>query len=240
MEETPASYPPGPPTFDPPGTPPPSVPPAAVIPWEEPGRPWLSGAIETVKLLVASPRAAYERVPVRADVLRPVLFALLLGWIGLLFSAMWELTLGDMMRNMMPQGGQPSPPRLVYVIMMLFGPVIAAVGLLVSSALVHVGLMLVGGAKNGFVATLRAISYAQAANVAMVLPFCGSLVAWVGLVVLQVVGVSVLHRISFGKAVLGVLIPLVACCACVATLFAAFGAAILAGMGGLPGMNGTP
>jgi len=240
MEETPASYPPGPPTFDPPGAPPPAAPPAAVIPWEEPGRSWLSAAIETVKLLIASPRAAYERVPVRADVLRPVLFALLLGWIGLLFSAMWELTVGDMIRNMMPQSGQPSPPRLVYVIMMMFGPVVVAVGLLVSSALIHLGLMLVGGAKNGFVATLRAISYAQAANIAMVLPFCGSLIASVGLIVLQVIGISVLHRIPIGKAIVAVLIPLVACCACFATIFGIFGAAILAGMGGLPGMDGTP
>ena len=239
MEETPASYPPGPPSFDPPGAPPPAVPPAAVIPWEEPGRPWLSGAIETVKLLISSPRGAYERVPVRADVLRPVLFALLLGWIGLLFSSMWELTLGDMMRNMMPQSGQPSPPRAIYLVMMMFGPVVVAVGLLVSSALIHVALMLVGGAKNGFVATLRAISYAQAANVAMVLPFCGSLLASVGIIVLQIIGVSVLHRISIGKAIVGVLIPLVACCACVATIFAIFGAAIIAGMGGLPGMS-TP
>jgi len=173
-------------------------------------------------------------------VLRPVLFALLLGWIGLLFSAMWELTVGDMIRNMMPQSGQPSPPRLVYVIMMMFGPVVVAVGLLVSSALIHLGLMLVGGAKNGFVATLRAISYAQAANIAMVLPFCGSLIASVGLIVLQVIGISVLHRIPIGKAIVAVLIPLVACCACFATIFGIFGAAILAGMGGLPGMDGTP
>lgn len=238
MEETPASYPPPP---DPPGAPPPGAPPAAVIPWEEPGRPWPSGAVETVRLLITSPRAAYERVPVRADVLRPVLFALLLGWIGLFFSSMWELTFGDAMRNMLPQPSGPTgPPRMLYLVTMLFGPVVVAVGVLVSAALIHIGLMLVGGARSGFVATLRAVSYAQAANLGMVLPFCGGLLAWVGLIVLEVIGVSVLHRIPIGKAVLGVLIPMIACCVCAVTLVAVFGAALMAAFGGMAGLGVTP
>jgi hypothetical protein len=237
MEETPAAFPPGPPPIEPPSSPPPEV-----IPWEQPGRPWAGALIETVRLLVTSPRAAYERVPVRGDVLRPILFALILGWFGLVLSSMWELTLGNAMRGIMPRppGDAATPPRVLYFAMMLLGPLVAACVLLLSSALMHVALLLVGGARNGFVATLRAASYAQAANVGMILPFCGGLLATVGLVVLEVIGLSVLHRISLGKAILGVLLPAVACCACVATLAAMFGAALMAAFGGMAGLGATP
>ena len=228
MEETPYAMPPGPPPVVPPSP--------GVIPWEDPGRTWPGALVDTVRQLVTEPRRAYERVPVSGDVLRPVLFALALGWLGLVFTAMWELTLGSAMRGMMPGAGGSDfdgPKRLVYLAMIPLGPLYVAVGLLLGSAILQVSLLLVGGAKNGYVATLRAVCYAQAASVAVVLPFCGGLLAAVGYLVLEVIGLSVLHRISAGKALVAVLIPSVLCCACILSCFALFGAALFGGAAGM-------
>ena len=226
MEETPVDPLAGPPPVEPP--------PPAIIPWEDPSRPWPGALVDTARLMIVSPRPAFERVPPRGDVLRPVIYALLLGWVGLIFTAVWELTLGSAIRQMMPAGamaGQdPAAARMLYVLMIPLGPLYVAVGLLLSSAILHIALLLVGGAKNGYVATLRAVCYTQTANVALVLPFCGSLLGFVGILVLEVIGLSVLHRIPTGKAILAVLIPIVLCCVCVTIIFGVFGAALMAGM----------
>ena len=225
MEETPV---------DPLAGPPPVEPPPAIIPWEDPSRPWPAALVETLRLMIVSPRQAFERVPPRGDVLRPVIYALLLGWLGLFFTSVWELTLGSAIRQMMPAGamaGQdPAAARMIYLLMIPLGPLYVALGLLLSSAILHVSLLLVGGAKNGYVATLRALCYTQSASVALVLPFCGSLLGFVGVLVLEVIGLSVLHRIPTGKAILAVLIPMAVCCACLAIIFGMFGAALMAGM----------
>ena len=233
---TPPGPPPGPPPFEPP--PPPSAPPPAVIPWEDPARAWPGALVETVRLLLSQPRRTFERVPVHGDVLRPVLFALALGWFGLVLGALWEMTVGDAMRKMMPATpGNPyaglGPPRAFFLALIPLGPIFVAVGLIINAALVHVGLLLVGGARNGFVATLRAISYSYAPNVGYVLPLCGGFLVSVGLIILMVIGLSTLHRITIGKAIIGLLIPLVVCCGCGIVGAVMFGAAIMSGMKGM-------
>lgn len=234
----PPTDPPVPPL--PPGGPPPGEPPAPpapdVIPWEDPSRPWTAALGETIRLLVGRPRAAFERVPVSGDVLRPVLFAILLGSIGLFFSGMWELTVNQAVRGMFPAtawGQSPEASRASALVSMLFGPLLCAVGLLAWTVLTHGALMLVGGARNGLAATLRALAYAQVASLALILPFCGGMFAMVWSIVLDVIGISALHRISTGKAVVAVFLPLLLCCGCAAAVFALFSAAIVAGLQGM-------
>jgi hypothetical protein len=206
-----------------------------VIPWENAERPWPTALMETIALLVTEPRQAFERVPPRGDVLRPVLFAILLGSVGVFFAGVWELTINQAIEGMLPgsiergAGGQ----RAAAFAMMLFGPLIVGLGLLVSSAIIHVSLHLVGGARSGFAATLRVLSYCQVGSLALLVPVCGGLLGSVWVLVLEVIGLSVLHRISIGRALLALLIPLVLCCGCAALLFVMFGAALMAGLSGI-------
>jgi hypothetical protein len=60
---------------------------------------------------------------------------------------------------------------------------------------------------------------------------CGQFVGLVWGLVLNIIGLSVLHRISLGRAALAVFLPLVLCCACVALAIALFGAAIFGALG---------
>ena len=46
-------------------------------------------------------------------------------------------------------------------------------------------------------------------------PFCGSLAAGLWGLVLQIIGLSVIHRTSIGKSAVAVIAPAVICCACV-------------------------
>jgi len=228
--DAPAPIPPSddwPPPPQPPSDEPPAPPPVAVIPWEQPGLPWMTALVETVKLLLSKPRVAYERMPITGDPLRPFVFAILLGWFGAIFNAAWSIPF----RHLMPAGnpyGSYQMPTFVLPLIALFAPILIVCVLLLWAAILHVMLLMVGGARNGFGATLRALCYSRAPEVFQVLPFCGALIASIGGILLLIQGIAVAHRISIGKAALAVLLPLVLCCICFSALIVTMGAAFLA------------
>jgi hypothetical protein len=232
MEDRPPDAPaPNPPSDDwpppPPPIEPPAPPPPAVIPWEQPGLPWTTALVETVKLLLSRPRAAFERMPITGDPLRPVVFAILLGWFGAIFNVGWSIPFRTMMPAGSPYGSHQMPAFLLPLIA-LFAPILIVCTLLVGTAILHLMLMIVGGARSGFGATLRALCYSRAPEVFQVLPFCGVMIALIGGLLLLVQGLAVAHRISLGKATLAVLLPLVLCCICFSVFLVTMGAAFLA------------
>ena len=219
---------PPPPPAEPPSEPP-MPPPAAVIPWEQPGLPWTTGLIETVKLLLSKPRLAFERMPITGDPLRPLVFAILLGWVGAIFNAVWSVAFKGMMPSPSAYGGYAMPAYFVPMTA-LFAPILVVCAILITAAITHLMLLIVGGAKSGFLATMRVVCYAQAPQALQLLPFCGGLIAAVGALLLTIQGLAVAHRISLGKSTLAVLLPLVLCCVCVGILAATMGAAFLSRM----------
>jgi hypothetical protein len=195
-----------------------------VIPWEQPGVPWTTGLVETIKLLIAKPREAFERMPLTGDLLRPFVFAILLGWIGTIFGTIWQVAF----QGAFPRTSGEPMPALFMPILALFAPVFIVFGLFVSAAIYHVMLLIVGGARGGFQATLRVLCYSQAPQVFQLLPICGVMITGVATLFLMIQGLAVAHRISLGKSALAVLLPAVLCCTCVCVLLFTVGAAFLA------------
>ena len=62
----------------------------------------------------------------------------------------------------------------------------------------------------------------------MLVPFCGSLIAWVWSVALYIIGLAEAHEIGNGKAAAAVLLPLLLVCCCCGLLFALFASSIAA------------
>ena len=222
-----SDWPPPPPPTEPPHAEPPAPP---VIPWEQWGVPWTTGLVETVKLLLTRPREAYERMPIGGDLLKPFLFAILLGWIGAIFQTIWTIAFKGMMPSSGMYGGYAMPP-IFLPFTALFAPIVIACVLVAVSAIVHLMLMIVGGARSGFQATLRALCYAQAAQVIQLLPLCGGLIAAIGSLLLTIQGLATAHRISHSKAAFAVLLPVVLCCGCGIVLAVTMGAALLHHLG---------
>jgi hypothetical protein len=97
--------------------------------------------------------------------------------------------------------------------MVLFVPVLLALGLFVGSGILHLCLMLVGGAKRSYEATFRVMCFAAgSAYPLMIVPICGGMISGVWCLVLECIGLTKVHDTSTGKAVLAVLLPLVVCC----------------------------
>jgi len=217
--------------------PPPPVPPsAAVIPWEDPAVPWPSAFVSTIGAFYSGPRAAFARVPVRGDVLRPLVFAILVGWIGQLVYAVWEVAFGDLLSRWMPEYAAAAQdlPRGYYIWMMALAPLLSATWILAFSALAHLILSLLGGAKSGFVATFRAMCYAQVAMLVMAVPLCGGILTVVAGPLFSVVGLSELHRTGIGKPLAAVLLPVLLCGGCVALLAVMFVLGTFGALSGFP------
>ena len=90
-------------------------------------------------------------------------------------------------------------------------------------------LMLLGALEQsrfGYEGTLRALAYANTAQLAAVVPLVGWLIGMVWTLVLLVIGFEVLHDTTQGRALAAALIPLLVCCLCGALLVIVFGAAI--------------
>ena len=105
-------------------------------------------------------------------------------------------------------------------------PLVGLIVLFVWSGIVHLMLTLLGGANNGFGATLRVMCYAQTTQLAVVIPGIGGLIGIVWRLILEIVGLAQAHKTEGWKAALAIVLPLVFCCVCIAFGLVAFGAAL--------------
>jgi hypothetical protein len=217
-------------------TPPPPTAPTAVapLPWEQPGYPALEALFETAKLLLLRPGEAFSRMSTTGDIGRPLLFAVVLGWLGMIAAQLYQLAMPGIPWRYLPgmgRGMDYAVPFAYTLAMMVLAPLLILLGVFIWSAILHLFLMLAGGANGGFSATVRVVCYAGVCQVLQVLPLCGGIIAFLWSIVIEIVGLAAAHRTSQGRAAVAVFLPLALCCACAAVIAVAFGAAILALVG---------
>jgi hypothetical protein len=204
---------------------------AGSTPWENRDQLGVLNAfVETARQVLLSPAEFFRNMPVVGGIGAPLAFGVLTAYIGTAVSALYQLVLQGMMgswASQFAQGGEAFE-RFVpmftqgagLVATLILGPLFALVGIFVGSAVMHVFLMLFGGAKRGFEATLRTVCYCQATQLLQVVPVCGGLVASVWAIVALIIGLSEAHGIGRGTAAAAVLVPIVVlCCCCVGGVF---------------------
>lgn len=215
----------------------PVPPPAPRIPWEDPGVGAAAGLFRTIGMVIASPREAFTRVANGEGLGRPLAFGVVLGYVALVAGLLWNvLTRATMMRTLSTFAPdlerqfaetQAMSGAVATIVLAVLGPFLVALGMLLTSAVFHVFLMLFGGATRGFAGTLRVVAYAQACQVFGLVPVCGGVIAIVWGVVAQIVGLDAVHRSGPGKAAAAVLVPGLLCCGCFAILYGFLVAAVL-------------
>jgi hypothetical protein len=243
-----SSLPPDIPPPPPPGAyPPPPPPPGGFaqapnpLPWED--RPRISFAdalVDTIKLFATRPGEAWSRTREKGDIGQPLLFAVCVGWIGIAFSSVYGLLFGQVWLRFLPMqmrhqiGPMMAGTVGVTLFQIILAPLFVLIGLFVWSAILHVCFLIVGALSNstaGFEGTIRIVGYSWVAQLGHIIPIFGGLVALVASLILSVMGAQALHKSSQGKAIFGVLLPVILCCGCVlvglivggAALFSAFG-----------------
>src|SRR6266446_492166 len=204
--------------------------PSAGIPWdrrEELG--FVSALVETTKEVLTGPSDFFRRMPVAGGIGSPLLYAVVIGYLGLLLSAVYSavflLVRGAV--GTAALGALSDRPELAQFVAIMegwggiigqvvFGPIGIVIGVFIWTAIIHVMLLLLDGAGQGFEATFRVLSYSHAASVLAIVPLCGGPIAFFWSLVLWIIGLAEAQRIPAWKAAAAVFLPLVLCCCCCA------------------------
>ena len=103
-------------------------------------------------------------------------------------------------------------------------PLFVVIGLFIGSAIVHLCLMIVGGANQSFETTFRVLAFSQgSAGPLQMIPICGGLISGVWALVCNCIGLARAHDTDTGRAVLAVFLPLIVCCGGVLVIVLMFG-----------------
>ena len=211
---------------------------------------WFNAAMETWKKSVFDPNAFFNRIKPGPDTGGAIGYAMAILAVGGIFAGLVRLLEGKLQQAQMAQTMQqlsqlPGNVREPMMMLMKFAqpsvgmalatPILGMVAFFINAALLHVALMIVGGNKNGFTATIRAMAFAQGPALFNVVPFCGALAAGVWTLVLTVMGLAGVHRISVGRAIGAYALLIgVFCCLCCGGI-AAMGALVGSAMHGAAG-----
>ncbi len=207
------------PNLPPPIDVPPPMTPHSALPWEDPARPVFDALVETIKLFVTAPTAAYQRMAPAGSLARPLTYLIVVGWVGVIFSQVYNIAFGGITLPFAEEMVDPAAMSLslgVNITIILIAPILLLIGAGIQLLVIHLMLMLVSGATRDLSATFRVICYAATPQLLNIIPLCGGLAAFVWTIVLLVIGLAVVHSTTHAKALIAVLLPFVLCClACV-------------------------
>jgi len=204
--------------------------------------------VETTREVLTRPTSFFRSMPVTGGIGSPLLYGVIAGWIGLaaaaFYQAIWVSIVGP---ASLPFGLDSGELSFVLgwleswaglVAQVVLGGVSVVITVFVGSGILHLMLLLLGGARRGFEATFRVVCFSQATTLLLLIPlflipFCGlAVVAWC--LALYVIGLAQAHQIGYGHALAAVLLPILALCCCCVGLATIFAGAIASLVGQMP------
>jgi hypothetical protein len=192
----------------------PSVPAAGVrdarsCPWEDRERLGTFSALaETIQGSLFRPTEFFRQMPPEGGRWRALLFAVIVATMAWGVAMLWESAFG-MPAVLEHVERLPGVTGVFLYFTLVFVPVLVVLSTIFQSAVLHVSLTFLNGARENYEATLKAVSYAASASLFLVFPFVGTPLAFVWRVVLLVIGLREVHRISTGRAFFALLLPAV-------------------------------
>jgi len=219
-----------------------------IVPFEDKSKNFFTGLLETMKLILFQPVNFFRNYKLDGTMGRPILFALVVGWFSAIISSIWSMFIGDFMSavtqyilNRLPEfegaeweqlqqwqqlGATAGTFDLIFGIIM--APFFILFFLFIFAGIYHLFLMMVRGANKKFETTFNVVAYGMAAQIAEIIPFLGTVIAWGYGIVLSITGLTEAHETDSWKAVFAIFAPIILCLIC-CWLFMM----ILSGAGGL-------
>ena len=221
-------------------TPQPVVPVATATSTARTGLPWenrtsdnfFNALIETVMMVLTKPEQAFAIMKREGGLGDPLLYVVICGSAGALISLLYQFFMKSLGMGFGRNGlGELFGLGFVSILIVIFIPVFVLIGVFIGSAITHVCLMIVGGAKYPFETTLRVVSYGNgSAHLLNVIPFCGGFIALVAALIVGCIGLARAHETDTWRAVLAILLPMIICCGGgIFLFFAVFAGAMASG-----------
>jgi len=192
----------------------------------------------TAREVLLSPSDFFKKMAVTGGLTDPLLFAMIIGMAGLICLSVWDLVLHDSMQNFMTTemksaAGRGMTSGIESPLGMVLMPFLLIIWLFIVSGMLHLFLMMVRGAKAGFEATFRVVSYSVSPFLFMVIPYCGTLITMLWMLTLTAIGLRDAHGTTGGKATVAVLFPFLFCCGMTALCVILFMGALASSFGAL-------
>jgi len=204
--------------------------PRSGLPWDHrQERSFFNAFLETLQMVLGRPTDAFTAMKREGGLSEPLLYALIGGSFGLIVYLIYSFVFQSL--GIFASRNNPLlhfvGMGIGWVVLLVFAPLLIAIGVFINAAILHVCLMLVGGARQSFETTFRVVCF-SGGSVAplMVVPLCGVLIVGVWGIVLRCIGLARAHETDTGRAVLAVFLPLIVCCGAGIILAILFPAAI--------------
>jgi hypothetical protein len=202
--------------------------------WEDrDNKGFFGGLWETWKESVFYPNRFFSRAPFSGGIGSPLLYAVIIVWLGIAVEQVWGLLFTGFWTNMLTSyipmeeqmwtSGLQTGFSLLYL---FFAPIPIIAVLFILSGIYHVILMIFGWASRDFEATFRAIAYASGPLLFLAVPFCGGTVGLIWGLVLAIIGMKHMQTNNGGRGALVVLLPLIICCCLAFVMIFVFGMAL--------------
>jgi hypothetical protein len=201
----------------------------AGIPWErrEEIGTW-NALVQTVRLSLLEPTQFFRDLPPEGPTPPPtfgaigaaLFYAILIAIPSAIVSLFWQMG-ASWFSIMMGEGDEALLGIGQGLAAAVATPILVPIVIIISAAIIHLILMVLGGANRNLVATFRVVCYASAPDLLAVVPLCGALIGAIWGIVLLILGLTIVHRTTWVKATLAVVLPFVVCCGCVVLILMA-------------------
>src|SRR5947209_7110435 len=190
--------------------------PRSGLPWDERHSKGLFYAFsETLQMVLTKPGAAFTAMRREGGLGEPLLYGMIGGSFGFIVYFIYNLAFQSL--GMFANRNNPFTHLIGAgiggIFLIVCAPLFVLIGIFIGSAILHVCLLLVGGARQSFETTFRVVCFAGGSvNPLLVIPFCGGLIVGIWKIVLYCIGLARAHETDTGRAVLAVFLPLIVCC----------------------------
>jgi hypothetical protein len=204
--------------------------PRSGLPWDQrQTKGFFQAFIETLQMVLTRPSDAFTAMSREGGLGEPLLYAVIGGTVGTVVGLFYRFAF----RSVFAGFGRNDAFEHMFggvalIATIIMSPILVALGTFIVAGILHVCLMIVGGAKQSFETTFRVVCFSGGSvNPLQLIPICGGLVAFVWGIVLYCIGLARAHETDTGRAVFAVLLPLIVCCGGIFLLAMMFG--VLAG-----------
>ena len=182
------------------------------------------GYVQTLKQSMFSPEGFWSSVRPDGPIGDPILYSWLTSAFTFAIAALPMYGIFTWYKRVLGASGDQFPPELRRLMegeiftAVLWGSIVGCVLLMplfaiIAGGIIHVLLLITGGAKGGFSATMRALCYAAGPQLISFIPIIGT-VGSIYTMVLFFWGLVRLHRSDWWRPVLSFVILFAFCCCC--------------------------
>ena len=193
-----------------------TVVPRSGLPWDDrQQKGFFTAFIETLQIVLTRPAEAFSAMKREGGFGEPLIYAVVGGSVGAIVSFLFSLLLHSfgMFTDQRNPLGAMAGMGIGSIGFIILAPLAIVICLFIVAGIVHLFLMIVGGANQPFETTFRVLAFTQGSTgVLQLIPVCGGVIAAVWGIVVNCIGLARAHETDTGRAVLAVMLPVIVCC----------------------------